>query len=315
MTDDGETGYKIVFNNASVNGVVKEHRYIENTEFSANYKKTLTGDFSVEFTVSDYKATAEYPKLMVSFGGRHAQFYIAYKSNGEYRIETLSEHEWADRGFSTDDGAWSNTKNFENFDITASHAYKIDLVNGVFHLYVDGVEYKIQTDNNTHDTYAIRRYEDWKTAQPMRISTNGCTAVVSNIKVTEKGLTKFAGFTGVSRTYDEATDNVTSEMYNKGWSTPEIYYGLALPEAYKVSFDVNFSDAMTDAKLGVRLDGVNTFWIENKFNGTDKCLHLAKDEWNDTGWTASENKTVHMEIIVSADGTVSYVINIEGGEA
>ena len=51
------------------------------------------------------------------------------------------------------------------------------------------------------------------------------------------------------------------------------------------------------------------------FGYIHKCLHLAKDEWNDTGWTASENKTVHMEIIVSADGTVSYVINIEGGEA
>lgn len=316
MMDDGETGYKIVFNNANVNGVVKEHRYIENTEFSANYKKTLTGDFSVEFTVSDYKATAEYPKLMVSFGGRHAQFYIAYKSNGEYRIETLSEHEWADRGFSTDDGAWSNTKNFENFDATASHAYKIDLINGVFHLYVDGVEYKIQTDNNTHDTYAIRRYEDWKTAQPMRISTNGCTAVVSNIKVTEKGLTKFAGFTGVSSSYDEATGTITSEMCNRSWNNaPEFHYGLALPEAYKLSFDVNFSDGMSDAKFGVKLGGRNSLWIENKLNGSDKCLHLANEDWSDAGWRVSGNTTVHMEITVTAEGKVSYSINAEGGEA
>ena len=318
MTDDGETGYKIVFNNANVNGVVKEPRYIENTEFSANYKKTLTGDFSVEFTVSDYKATAEYPKLMVSFGGRHAQFYIAYKPNGEYRIETLSEHEWADGGFSTDDGAWSNTKNFENFDTTASHAYKIDLVNGVFHLYVDGVEYKIQTDNNTHDTYAIRRYEDWKTAQPMRISTNGCTAVVSNIKITEKGTSnsKYVGFTSVNRNYDEATDTLTTTMNSKGWSTPELYYVPALPEAYKVSFDVNFSDAMTDAKLGIRLGGRNTFWLENKLNGTDKKLNLSMDEnWVSGDWTYASNATVHIEITVAADKSINITIQAEGGEA
>lgn len=152
----------------------------------------------------------------------------------------------------------------------------------------------------------------------MRISTNGCTAVVSNIKVTEKGTSnsKYVGFTSVNRTYDEATDTLTTTMNSKGWSTPELYYVPALPEAYKVSFDVNFSDAMTDAKLGVRLDGRNTFWLENKLNGTDKKLNLSMDEnWVSGDWTYASNSTVHIEITVAADKSVNITIQAEGGEA
>lgn len=193
---------------------------------------------------------------------------------------------WKDGGYS-DSGTWASTDFFAGFDPAAAHTYKIQCVNGRFHIYVDGTEYLIKTDNGSL-TYAARNYDDWTSEKQLRFASKNCTAEVSNIAVTKQSTeeVKYYGFFGYNDTYDKATDTLTLTMYKQGWNIKNVPFVVTQPTAsHTVEFDVKFGDAMTDAKLGLVVGGEQTYWIENKLAG---------------------GGTYDVSLTVSADGVSSF---------
>ncbi len=317
-----DSGYKIVFADKSKDGVGDECNWSDSRVYTANYKKTVQGDFTVEFTVSNYVAGDGYAKLALSVQGGRTQFYVAHNDQG-YRVETYTMCVWKDGGYS-DGGTWASTDFFADFAPAAAHTYKIQCVNGRFHIYVDGTEYLIKTANGSL-TYAARNYDDWTSEKQLRFASKNCTAEVSNIAVTKQSTedVKYYGFFGYNDTYDKATDTLTLTMYKQGWNIKNVPFVVTQPAAsHTVEFDVKFGDAMTDAKLGLVVGGEQTYWIENKLAGGG-TIHLAGNsgnQWADTGWNISESKTIHcvltftlndggtydVSLTVSADGVSSF---------
>lgn len=310
-----DSGYKIVFADKSKDGVADECNWSDSRVYTANYKKTVQGDFTVEFTVSNYVAGDGYAKLALSVQGGRTQFYVAHNDQG-YRVETYTMCVWKDGGYS-DGGTWASTDFFAGFDPAAAHTYKIQCVNGRFHIYVDGTEYLIKTDNGSL-TYAARNYDDWTSERQLRFASKNCTAEVSNIAVTKQSTedVKYYGFFGYNDTYDKATDTLTLTMYKQGWNIKNVPFVVTQPTAsHTVEFDVKFGEAMTDAKLGLVVGGNHAFWIENKLSqsGDNSVIHVAgKDgsEWGDSGWKISANKTIHFVLTITLNDAGKYEVSL-----
>lgn len=309
-----DSGYKIVFADSSKDGVVSEDNWSDSKEYTALYKNTVSGDFTVEFTVSNYVRNGS-GKLALSIEGGRTQFYIAGNDSG-YRIETYTMCVWKDGGYS-DGGTWANTDYFANFDATAAHTYKIQCVNGRFHIYVDGTEYVIKTGDSSL-TYAARSYDDWTSEKQLRFATKNCSAEVSNIAITKQSTddVKYYGFFGYYDTYDKATDTLTLTMYKQGWNIKNIPFIVNQPTtSHTVEFDLKFNDSMEDAKLGLVVGGNQSFWIENKLSqsGDNSVIHVAgKDgnEWNDSGWKISANKTIHFVLTITQNDAGKYEVSL-----
>ncbi|MBO8426057.1 MAG: hypothetical protein IAC61_01905 [Firmicutes bacterium] len=184
LNDDGSITFPESF--MGTNGVGNEYAYDETSEYAAILKqKVVGGDFSIEFDVSNYKTNVEFPKLMVSLGGSNNQYYIAYKSEqygGTARIETFT------RSVESNEPQWNNSVDFASFDQAASHHYKIESKGGVVNFYVDDMETPLamQMDGATRHCAIAPEYHYQEL--PVRISTNGVSATVSNITVTTPSL-------------------------------------------------------------------------------------------------------------------------------
>lgn len=290
-----------------VNGVGDETAYVAN-DYSANFKQTVKGDFSIEFTVSDYKAYAEYPKLMISLGGVHNQFYVAYKNNGEYRVETFTNTVNSFNSY-WQGGSWCNSANFTDFDKDAAHTYKIECVNGIYHVYMDGTELAFNVDGAAHGM--ARRVEDYTSECPIRISTNGVSCKVSDIRLTRGEVadwfyTNTSNVTGVS----ENGFTLKSGSANYSWDKKDNYinrivYTAGVAANCTVEYDLTLSGTMQDGKFITIIGGKSV--MINDANGAISC------NVNDVGydWAADSvaSADVYKVKIVRADDNIKVYIN------
>ncbi len=286
------------------NGVVNDADYVD-ADYSANFKQKVKGDFSIEFTVSDYvvKGGVEYPKLMVSLGGSHNQFYIAYKPNGEYRVETFTNTINTSGGYWTG-GSWCNSANFTDFDTSAAHTYKIEVKGGIYHVYMDGVKLQFNVDNASH--YMGRRYSDYISEQPIRISTNGVSCTVSDVKITDGEVKQYALY------YDNGNVSTTDngfaiKSYTDGWSNVDRNRVTVQNVAANctVEFDLAFSGAMEDGKFAAQFGDVRVF-VNNK--GVLSCTinNTSNDNWNTSD--IGELADLHLKLVRNG-GTISVYVN------
>lgn len=308
LNADGSVTFPVT--HQSTNGVGNEEAY-ETNSYSADLKQKVQGDFTIEFTVSDYQVAAgvEYPKLMLSLGGTHNQFYIAYKPNGEYRVETFTNHIDAETLQYSEGGAWVNSTNFAEFDTTAAHTYKIECVGGMYRVYMDGTELSFNI-NGSPRTMA-RSYADYIAELPVRFSTNGVSAKVSNIVLTQGEIadwyyTNSANITDVTKNgftlvaFDgpgDGWDNVDGRQASK------IYLTEQVPGDVTVTFDLTFSAGMTDGKFMIMLGGQRVM-LNNKISvsgGLSVTINQNGEDWSES--TISNENALTMKVKIVRTGT------------
>lgn len=174
----------LIFDAAEKNGVADEQKYSENSGYyailntAANTRATIRDNFVLEFTVSDYVTTAQYPKLMISLGARFEQFYVVYNNSG-VRIETFTMGDMRN----CNGGKWINS-DYKNIDKTVSHVFKIVCEDGYYKVYVDNDEFTNFNENGSAKEM-FRSPESMAIDRNVMITTNeGTTATVSNISLT-----------------------------------------------------------------------------------------------------------------------------------
>lgn len=258
---------KLIFDDAAKNGVANETAYQEGDYYAilntaANTRAVIQDNFELEFTVSDYVTNNNFPKLMISLGGKNEQFYVVYNREGTVnRIETYTN------SLTTDDsnaygGQWVSSAEFAaGFDTTASHTYKIRCVSGLYTVYLDGTEItEWKMDNNARKL--VRNPENMvRPANIMFSTNNGTTATVSNITLTQLGgdVAKT-----VAPNIRENNGSVELTFVNRSWndSGATLYTYGAVSDNCEITFNVRFSDNMSDGKLCVKLDGgVNAYTV------------------------------------------------------
>lgn len=317
LNDDGSITFPENF--MGTNGVGNEHAYDETSEYAAILKqKAVGGDFSLEFDVSNYKTNVEFPKLMVSLGGSNNQYYIAYKSEqygGIARFET-----WT-RSAETNSPQWNNSVDFASFDQAASHHFKIESKGGIVSFYVDDMETPLdmQMDGATRHVAIAPEYHYQEL--PIRISTNGVSATVSNIALTTPGL---ADAVDSIHYGDAITDNGDGsyefEFIDGGWSMREsINRALALKELsnlkgpYTISYDVVFNDALKDGKFVLQIGG-HGFHVVLSTGWGNKIEH----DCGSFGPSSSDlaiavNETVNVTLTVDAEGKATFSAKGQSG--
>lgn len=283
-----------------INGVGNETAYEDNA-YSAYIKQKVIGNFSIKFTVSNYFTEATFPKLMVSLGGVHEQFYVVYKPDGTCRIETFTEGLKEDGGIISLGGSWNNSATFENFDPTKPHTFEIVVKDGIYSVYLDDEArtspLKFAMDNTA--CTLIRRAEDMG-EQPIRISTNGVAATVSDIVITNGTAADIKDFYSYSKEVNDITsDSFVMTMGNHSWGGKEltrITKSELLATDFDISFKLAFSNVMTDAKFITTIGGVDII-INNKPNGLSATVNGVGQDWQDTAYEVSEGAS-NLEIDV-----------------
>lgn len=279
------------------NGVGSEFGY-EDNDYTAVMKETVNGDFSLEFTVSNYKTDGrEYPKLLVSLGGKHNQFFIAY-----HRQNTVNWVESWTRGISSDGNEsieWNNSEQFANFDTAAPHTFKFEVVGGFYRIYMDGAEVDFGGKKLVRTNYG----EDC----PIRFGTSGVSADISNIKLTKGTVT---GKTyNVANVTNISDDGFTLRFGTAGWNANRynadgnrIMYFNGPKSDQTLDFDLTFSAKMKDSKFGIVVGGINDlFYIENKLvgDGIIRLCNVRNNNWNytDNDIALSEVAPLHVRIV------------------
>lgn len=309
---EGENGLIFPTEHNGVNGVGNETGYEDNS-YSANFKEKVKGDFEVEFTVSDYKVKedVQYPKLMISLGGSHNQFYIAYNPNGEYRVETFTNfvNVTEDNSYSTG-GSWVNSDNFTNFDPNGTHTYKISVVNGIYHIYMDGNELNMNI-NGTKKSIA-RRIEDYTTETPIRMSTNGVSCKVSDIKVTKLANTNKYYYFNNSNVTDVTDTGFKLKALSSSWSNKDKWLNrIALTnlvsENVTMTFNLKASGPMKDGKFMIELGG-NTVMINFKNPNITANVNGIGHEWAEAPATGATYDNINAKIVRN-NGNIKVYIN------
>lgn len=318
LNDDGSITFPESF--MGTNGVGNEHAYDETSEYAAILKqKVVGGDFSIEFDVSNYKTNVQSPKLMVSLGGSNNQYYIVYKTEengGTSRIETST------RSVESNSPQWNNSVDFASFDQAASHHYKIESSGGIVNFYVDDMETPLdmQMDGATRHCAIAPEYHYQEL--PVRISTNGVSATVSNITVTTPTLEEASE----SIHYGDAiTDNGDGsyefEFIDGGWAMREsINRSLALKELsnlkgpYTISYDVVFNDALKDGKFIIQIGG-HGFHVVLSTGYGNKIEHDAGNSFgpNSADFSIAVNETVNVTLTVDAEGNATFSAKGQSG--
>lgn len=302
----------ISFDDAGKNGVADENNYSESSTYYAilnsaqGTRATITDNFVVQFTVSNYVTTADYPKFMISLGGRNEQFYVVYFKNGTAQIQTYTQTISSDGV--AHGGQWVNSAMFANFDTTQSHTYRIECVGGVYNVYVDDVLVTGWNMDGQSRTL-IRNPEDMAKPHNIMMSTNGGTTCdVSAISVTtvEGTTTKY-----LSDKIVEQDGNITMAFPTVNWGSYDVAGNLytygAVSDNCTITFDLQFNDNMTDAKFCVKLDaGINAYTICLN-NGTMKVE--VRDRWGgSTSDLLDYTKVLKVKITI-VDGSATMTIN------
>lgn len=318
LNDDGS----IVFpeSKIGIDGVGSEDKYRGDIEYGATLKQTvLGGDFSIEFDVSDYKTTARYPKLMVSVGGDKSQFYLAYGYDNteasRFETKTYSAENYGDD--------WNNTEDFANFDRNATHHFKIESKNGYYNFYVDGGEALAQKCGDSARNIVVPMGTYYK-QMPVRFSTNGVSAKISNIQVTSGNIEDLEDLhtfgNRASKVDENAVQSTMPVIDGDSWACRyKTENGMfssklfaSLTGAYKVSFDVTFSKSMENGKLAICF-GNHEFHICNAGNGSK--LENYPGHWGgpSVGNIALGTLTIRITIENDGNGTVKVSLPLNDG--
>ena len=308
-TDDNSIEFPEAYQ--STNGVGDEYNYAD-ADYSANYKKTVTGDFSIEFTVENYKSVGDYPKLMISLGGTHNQFYVAYNRLGTInRVESFTE---SVSGNSWYVGGWINSAEFASFDVNASHTYKIEVKNGVYTVSLDGKPLTFHEGENLNDVRTpVRKLADYATEQPIRISTSGVSCTVRNIKV-ETTPTTIPDYFGYGDKAQPEENGVAMEFTTGTWDQARNRVVRKEPIQkgdFTLTMNLVFSAAMEDGKAIVNLGGRKELHFCNKIKSGQLCLELVNlgDDFENITWPAVGDYNIPYE--AGEDGTYTVALRIE----
>lgn len=297
---------KLIFDDAAAEGVADEYKYSEASGYYAilntaeNVRATIQDNFILEFTVSDYVSTANFPKLMISFGGKFEQFYIAYSSEGA-RIEAFL----VDLTGNSNNGRWVNSENFAGFDKNAEHTFKFVCEDGYYKIYVDSVAAVFTSE-------IFRSVDTMAFARNVMISTNaGTTATVSNISLTpvsgKEGVVRATysnsftqnGDGSITAKFDARTESGRDGYHN----AKSVYtYGEYIPDNCEITLEVAFNDGnYPDETLLIRFGSDRSIGVSMN-NGTAKI----EQQWTFTGFALSTNNRM-------VDYTVKIKITVENG--
>lgn len=302
---------------ANKNGVANEEEQVLSSYY-AKLKTPISGNFSIEFTVSDYVTTATFPKLMISLGGRANQFYIVYNREGSInRVETFTYSKYPDGRYDAGNGAWVSSDSFgADFDNTVAQSYKITCTEGVYKVYLkvgeQWQELRFSIDGGETRTM-LRAARDIYGTSDIILSTNsGTSCSVSNIKVetskanvNEFAFSHNANFTAIEGGF---TLNFPAQSWNDANYAVSTAVNLDLPAGdYDIDFKVSFSSTMHDGKLAVALGSMNkSFTICNSVDWTTKAE--IQGVWGGaqaTDWDVSD-----LSVKLSKRGnTITMVIN------
>lgn len=312
VLQDEENG-KLIFSEDKANeeGVANENAFALSGYYALLNKKVgepwaVTGDFSVEFTVANYKTTAQYPKLMISLGGTSEQFYIVYFTDGSAQIQTFT---WTmDESGTQYGGQWVNSPKFEDFDTSVAHTYKITCVNGLYHVYVDGTEVTGFTMDGQARTMFRDPADTVAPANIMLTTNRGTSCEVYDITVTCDGLS--SAFATINPNVTNVTDNGFTYAYNnyghsdgwQNWQCNSVWYGKYVPDNFIATFGVEFSGAMNDNKVEVELGG-QIIHIENKLNASEQKIQICHRNWG-LQWSTASNQKFFIKV-VRYNGTVT----------
>ncbi len=307
----------------------REDRYADDIDYGATLnQKVLGGDFSLEFDVSNYKTNVQYPKLMVSLGGEMSQFYIAYGYGGgtNSRIETMTYSKQVYVG------QWNNTEDFPgNFDQTATHHFKIESKNGFYNFYLDGSDTPLAQKMDAQARNIIVPIDGYAKELPVRISTRGVSAKVSNIQVTtgtpadlnkavaigEKTTVTDDGYLMTLPCTPSGEDAWSYHRNRKNLAVYPRAYLENLDAGYKATFNVTFSRMMNDGKVVVGL-GNQEFHICNSTTNDWKKIQEVDctGRWGDnfTGIDLSAEKlTLPVTVVNDGKGNVTFSVpNADG---
>ena len=322
LNDDGS----IVFpeSKKDINGVGNEQAYDGNVEYGATLKeKVLGGDFTIEFDVSDYKTAATYPKLMVSLGGVESQFYLAYGygggSNSRIETNTYSSQYYG--------GQWNNTEDFPSFDKNASHHFKIESKNGYYNFYVDGSTTPLTQKCDNDARNIVVPMGSYYSMLPVRFSTNGVSAKVSNIQVTSgdvASLEDIHTFGNRATTVEGGFQTTFPLISGDSWDVrSRVANGMFASKlfaeatgAYTAKFNVTFSKAMIDGKLGIAF-GDHEFHICNSTGWGYKVEnypgHWGGPSIKGTALSAT-NLTTTVTIVNDGNGKVTLSVPLSDGQ-
>lgn len=299
---------KLIFDDAAANGVTSEDIYSEESGYyailntAANTRATIQDNFILEFTVSDYVTTAQYPKLMISLGGKFEQFYVAYTSGGA-RIEAFLMETTGNSNL----GRWVNSEYFAGFDASASHTYQIICEDGYYRMTVDGTAI-------TFPTEIFRSVDTMAFARNIMFSTNANTvATVSDIslkavegkegKVTATYSNSFTANADGSITakFDTQSQDGRGGYHN----AKAVYtYGQYIPDDCEITLSVTFNqDGSTypDEALLIRFGSDRSFGIVME-NGNAKI----DQQWTFIGFSLNDNNRLF-------NNTVKIKITVAGG--
>ncbi len=313
---------KVVFSESmqNVDGIQSDDKYVDNTDYSANLKNTVKGNFSIEFTVSNYKTDGrDYPKLMVSLGGEHNQFYVVYyRQQNVHQIETMTES-------IDDDGVhhgnqWVNAPMPAGFDPTAEHTYKIAVqTDGTYKMYVDGAELTFNM-NGAH-RIPVRRIQDYNANCKVRFATTGVSATLSDITVVDG--TDSSNLTTLGNLYTEnynaklTADGFVLKAGQEEWSneklTPggnQVNYTGAVTANTEITFKLAFSGGMSDGKFIISI-GDKKVMLNNKVavaQGYSVNVNNVGDDWNTHGTFPADIVNEMYVKIVRVNGQITVYV-------
>lgn len=239
----------------NVDGVVNEQDYAD-AVYSAVLKENVTTNFSVSFTVSDYRTTAQFPKLQIALGEGANNFYVVYKPDGTYRIEAYAGGVFTDGRYVK---GWFNSDPFEGaFDPAEEHTFTISVAqDGTYTVSVDGTPLAFNMDGNK--ATLKRDYNAFSTEQPVKFATKGVSATVSDIQVTDGGTIDYPAFWSYNaNTWDITDTGFTMRLTSLSWNTRDNYGNriigtTALPADFTLEFTLTFSEANDDSKFVIRI--------------------------------------------------------------
>lgn len=300
----------------SVNGVGNEYGYDSTKAYGVELKqKVLAGSFVMEFDVSEYSKNVQYPKLMISLGGMHNQFYIAYNYNNGTgdRIESYTQSKESDD--INNGGTWNNSLDFPSFDDTLTHHFKLESKNGRYYWYVDNSSTPLSFYMDNTSREPIVPIKSFYSYIPVRFSTNGVSATISNLTVTNGDIDELQDLYSLNNQTTVNSNEITTTFMNGNW---DVNWRLSMnmfaskllmtsSTSYTINMKVVFSSRMNDGKLCITI-GDHAFQLCNSSGYGDKIEHLYNGAFGpairNVNFSSSE-LTYNISIVASSEGKVT----------
>lgn len=263
--------------------------------YMAKLLATVTGNFTLEFKVKNYKSTASTPMLLVSLGGVGNNFVITDSNVQSYTYRIGSDNSYA--------YGMQNGSAFTSFDALAEHAYKIVVADGKYTVTVDGAPVNF-------DLQPIRRVEDFIAECNIMFATNaGTSCEVYDFAITEGAAS--GAYYQVNNNSVLTDNGFTLNFTSDSWASKDnhitrLYYLPALPAEFHLALNVTFSAAMTDSKFVVQF-GDYEFHVNNK--GTLQGQLYGGSWGNAPSGTTAYNATETTKVVVErAGGKANFYI-------